>query len=206
MAIRISEVSEDVALYGRMNSGTVEYIRSRVEQGMSQLSTRARQRYERMRDDVLQTVSVGQMHRRLEAATRITRSKFRDDSVRRMMDMADLQNPPDQMLNYLAANPVVRRRWQANQCDGWSGRYVDTHPDTIGEDHYWYRRVTQGVYMPTEDGTKLEANIYFEKLLPEDEELDIDRQNDVLESWQMLTDFINIGRDDPTSKWNASLN
>lgn len=206
MAIRISEVSEDIALYGRMNSGTVDYVRSRVEQSMGSMNSRARERYERLRDDVLQTVSVSKMQRRLEAATRITRSKFRDDSIRRMNDIVDLQNPPDQMLNYLAANPTIRRRWQANQCDGWSGRYQDTHPDTIGEDHYWYRRATQGVYMPTEDGTRLEANVYFEKLLPNDVELDIDRQTDILESWQLLDAFVALGRDDPSSKWNASLN
>lgn len=206
MAIRYSNVSEDVAMYGRMNQNTVEYVRNRVEEGVRSFNSRARERYERMRDDVLDTVSVDRLSRRLEAAARITRSKFREDSIRPLVDMVDLQNPPSQMLHYMGANPTMRRRWQNNQCDGWSDRYTDTHPDTIGEDHYWYRRATQGLRVQSEDGDCLETHVYFERLVDGDEELDIDRQQDVLESWQMLEHFISIGRDDPTSKWNASLN
>lgn len=206
MAIRYSSVTEDVALYGRMNQNTVDYVRNRVNEGVRNFSSRARERYERMRDDVLESVSIDRLSRRIEAATRITRSKFRDDSIRPLLDLVDLQNPPDQMMHYIGANPNMRRRWQNNQCDGWSDRYTDTHPNTIGEDHYWYRRATQGLYMPHEDGVHLEAHVYFERLLDGDEELNLERQQDIRESWQMLEHFIELGRDDPTSKWNASLN
>lgn len=206
MAIVFSDVTEDVALYGRMHAGTVEYIRDRVQDGMKRFSSRARERYEHLRDDVLQTVSVGTLQRKIEATSRITRSKFRGDAIRRLNDIGDLQNPPDQMINYLAANPTVRRRYHANQCDGWSDRYVDDQPGAICEDHYWYRRSTQGIRLRNADTGRLEMNVYYERLKEGDCELEIERQIEIHEAWEMLNQFVELGRDDPTSKWNSQLN
>lgn len=206
MAIVISDVPEDIALYGRMHSGTVEYVRDKVQDGMKRFSSRARERYVNLRDDVLRNVSVSEMQRRLEAASRITRSKFREEAIRHLADIGDLQNPPQMMLQYLGANPTFRKRYHANQCDGWSGRYVDHQPGVVGEDHYWYRRATQGVRLRNADTGRLEMNVYRERLVEGDNELEIERQLDVLESWALLDEFISIGRDDPTSKWNSQLN
>lgn len=206
MAIVFSDVSEDVALYGRMHTGTVEYIRDKVQNGMKRFSSRALDRYETMRNDVLRNVSIGDMQRKLDAASRITRSKFRGDAIRRLGDIGDLQNPPDQMLNYLGANPNFRQRYHANQCDGWSSRYVDDQPGVVGEDHYWYRRSTQGIRLRNVETGRLEMNVYFERLKDGDSELEVERQLEVLEAWDLLNQFIEIGRDDPTSKWNSQLN
>ena len=49
-------------------------------------------------------------------------------------------------------------------------------------------------------------NVYFERLKDGDSELEVERQLEVLEAWDLLNQYIEIGRDDPTSKWNSQLN
>lgn len=204
MGISISTVSEDIALFGRTNRDTLDYVRDRNNRTMEQWTSRARERYEHTRDHVLKSVSMENFSRKLEAAARITRSKFRDDAIRRLSDIGDIQNAPSQMLKYLAANPMVRTRMRDNQCDGWSDRYKDDTLDRIGEDHYYYRRATNGLFRDDADG-KLTATSYFERLDEGDRELTIDRQEDIMFGWEMLEECMKLGKDDPTSKWNAKL-
>jgi len=82
------------------------------------------------------------------------------------------------MQRYIMANPVIRELFHKQQIDGYADTYIDIEPGSIGEDHYEWRRVMTG--MMDENGI---CSTYVDKLRPEDKELTMQQQCDILDTW-----------------------
>ena len=54
------------------------------------------------------------------------------------------------------AQPDIRSLYHKGHCDGYSDTYVDMEPGLVGEQHYDYRRVMDGVVEETETGWGLD--------------------------------------------------
>lgn len=206
MTIRISSIPADLISrgHGRMNRDTMDFIRDRKRDKMRSWTSRARDKFERVRDDILGLPGMEAMARRISSVAGIIKSRVTAATWAAIRKLNELQNAPDQMLDYLGANTTFRRKYRRNECDGWSGRYKDDQPDLDGEDNYYYRRVTDGICLKTEDG-RMETNVYFDVLKDGDRHLDIDEQEDCRRLWEMMEYYFSLGKEDPTSKWNARL-
>lgn len=130
--------------------------------------------------------------------------RWSDNFMIALTSTAALQQAPVLMHRYLMAQPDIRSLYHKGHCDGYSDTYVDMEPGKIGEDHYDYRRVMNGVVEETEDGGWGWTE-YFEELIPGDTELDDYDQGVILRSWDQLAASVFEAKEDPTSIYGGEL-
>ena len=121
----------------------------------------------------------------------------------------DCQKAKPIMQRYLMANPSLRKLYHNQLCDGYSDSYTDQEPGKVGDEHYDYRRVMQGVVVFDTDAEgntdpNWVAKSYAEDLEPGDRELDTDEQFAVLVAWDVLELAIALKKD-PTDVFNGDL-
>lgn len=202
MAVYVGTRSE--ALYGRQSRETMNYLADKAESQMQKWSGRARDTFKRSRETFINGIDLESLERKIRAGGRNLRSKLRQDEIRKLHDIIDLQIPPSRMVRYLATNVKVRQTMQRNACDGWSDRYIDYEPDCIGKDQYDYRHLTSGVYMPNEDGS-FSATTYVETERPTLDKLNRQERVEIMQAHQLLESYMIVGEDDPTSRYNNRL-
>lgn len=142
--------------------------------------------------------------RKARAAARNMASQWQEDRIRYLPDIGSLQQAPLSMRPYLMAEPNIRYLYHRDQADGYSDTYVDPQPGVIGEDHYEYRRVMNGMVVMDDDGG-WHYDEWIEDLEEGDRELYFVEQVDILRSWAVMAEQAIHGGDDPTSKYNSSL-
>jgi hypothetical protein len=147
--------------------------------------------------------------RAMRAVSRAVRNFWQEESIHPLTAIDQLQHAPLTMQRWLMAEPLTRRAYHQQRCDGYSETYVDIHPGDIGHMHYDYRRVMQG-FVQVDDADEeghegFTATTYFDELLPGDEELDLGQQCDIVQTWAYLRAEMDKGGDDPTSRFNSAL-
>lgn len=141
---------------------------------------------------------------RVKRAISGTNGRWSDDFMIALNSTLALQQAPVLMHRYLMAHTGIRELYHKGHCDGYSDTYVDMEPGKIGEDHYDYRRVMNGVVVDNENGGWGWTE-YHEELIPGDSELDDYDQGVVLRSWDQLTASIFEEKEDPTSIYGGEL-
>lgn len=142
--------------------------------------------------------------RAARAAVRTVQTMWDSDVIKQLTTIAQMQHAPVVMQRYIMANPVIRGMYLAQQLDGYSDTYQNIHGSDIGHAHYDYRRMMNGIVEEREDGG-WEAWTFFDELLEGDHELTFDQQGELIDSCSNIIREIRKRRDDPTSKYNASL-
>ena len=194
----------DAELYGRKHHRTVEYLTRDLGDFTSKLRDGARRFNEIIQREVYRPFDESRAARVLRAATRYTDNLWRPDQIRYLSSIGEFQHAPPSMISAIMAEPTLRRMYHQQQVDGYSENYVDVQPGKVGEDHYDYRRVTNGVFMQDEDG-EWSATTYYEDLLEGSGEFDFLEQVDILRTWEQMRIQLAKRKDDPTSRWNSSL-
>ena len=184
-----------------------------VEQSMAYVPTQALsemgQQFAQMAQQAYEAFTDSFAARKATAAARAMKHQWQTDTIRPLETIDALQHAPNCMVRYLMAEPNIRWLYHQDQADGYRDRYVDTEPGQIGEDHYDYRRVMNGMVVIDEEDEDGEPGWHFtewcEDLDEGDRELYFVEQVDILRSWQEIAERAINGGDDPTSKWNSSL-
>jgi len=188
-------------VYGAYHSNTVEFLR----QAPAQLSERlnaAGQQFVAAANNVLGTFNLDDAMRKMRAAGRIAAAAFQTNVIRELKTIEELQNPPPCMRHLIMACPEVRTMYFNQTVDGYSEQYVDAEPGLIGHDHYDYRRVMHGIVTEEPEGWR--SSEYLEDT-QEGDVLYFDQQVEVLDTWAVLKLKLAEGKNDPVSRWNASL-
>lgn len=196
-------------MYGRPHEGTMRFIENQVG-FVSQALTDAGARFMDTARDMYSHLEGSNAMRAIRAVGRAVRSLWQLDEIKELIDIGQLQHAPLSMQRYLMAEPTIRGLYQQQRVDGYSDTYVDIFPGTIGEEHYDYRRVMDGIVVedaePDENGEYgWTATSYLEELLPDEPDLLLVEQLDILASWGGLKAAVEKGGEDPTSKFNADL-
>lgn len=142
--------------------------------------------------------------RAARAAVRTVQTMWDADVIKQLVTITHMQHAPVVMQRYIMADPTIRKMFLAQQLDGYSDTYQNIHGNAIGPEHYDYRRLNNGLVEETEEGGWV-AWTYFDDLLEGDHELQFDQQMDLKDSISNIIREIRKRRDDPTSKYNASL-
>lgn len=192
----------DALTYGQPHPGTLQFLENQFYGNTAQL-TEASQRFMDSARGAFERFSSSSAIRMAKAARRAVGSLWENDDIRALTTIEELQWAKLPMQRWIMANPYVRKRFHQQTIEGYEGSFVDSYPDEIGEGHYDYHRVMDGVLVEEEDGWS--ATTYFDELLPDDVDLTIEEQEDILTTWQAVTAHIRAGGEDPTSRWNASL-
>ena len=190
------------AAYGVQDWRAQEFLAQQYE-GLSSQLTAAGQAFFAGAKNIFEELSGSQAMRLARAAGRKVRSLWNSDEIQRLLDIGAMQHAPLTMQRWIMAEPTVRKLYQQQRCDGYGETYRDMHPGDIGEDHYDYRRVMNGLVVEDEQGN-LTATTYFDELLDEPE-LTIEEQIEIIDTWDALKAFLRKGEEDPTSKWAADL-
>lgn len=119
------------------------------------------------------------------------------DRVLSLFELDQFQGASIQMQRWIMSNPTVRQLYHEQRCDGYSDTYVDIDPGLMGEDHYDYRRVMDGVMHITDDNWH--AKVYLEELRAGDRDLTHGEKVDIASTWSKLEYLIALNKEDPTS-------
>jgi hypothetical protein len=156
---------------------------------------------------LLDWIENNQAARLAQAARRAIGQVWETQSIRHLASIAEFQWAPQPMVRWLMAEPSVRERYHQQGLEGYSGDYTDPFPEPMEPtEHLDYRHVMNGVVVmnPSNEGPEWHATTYYddrEDLAP----MDFLDQIDVIHSWENLRHWITKGKDDPTSRFNASL-
>lgn len=149
--------------------------------------------------------------RRARALARATVGVFQRDEVRRYMTLGEIQQANQRMQRWIMADPATREEYHALRCDGYSDTYVDMHPGDIGEKHYDYRLVMDGVmqelpWSPDKpDEPEFKVTFYMDELAEGDRPLDVTEVAMIQEAWALVHRFRVGGKEDPTSSLGGML-
>lgn len=194
--------SVDALLYGKPHPGTINFINQQLTT-MTHNLTDAGARFMQGINQLYDRFTGSTAARIARAAARSVASIWQSDEIQQIVDLGRMQHAPMKMQRWLMAEPTVRQYYIDQRCDGYSDTYVDLEPGKVGEQHYDYRRVMNGIVTDTEDGWT--STTYHDDLNNDDAELHVDEQHDILISWTALVKMIRAGKEDPTSRYAAEL-
>ncbi len=207
-AIQGDDLQFRALAYGMQHPGTVQFLADRFQQASASIQQvggafmeRAAQMYEQFNGaDAI---------RLAHAAIRRVQTMWQSDRIQLLTDIGQFQHAGDAMARWVMACPEVRERYHKQQLDGYSDTYVDYHPGDIGESHYDYRRMMDGLVIlnesPADDEPEWHADSFLDELLPDDTDLTVTEQMDIQESLRHVMWHIRQGKEDPTSKFNAQM-
>jgi len=120
-----------------------------------------------------------------------------------LTSVEEIQTANPYMQRWIMAQPDLRQRFLDQEVEGYGESYTNHHGDAVGEAHYDYRRVMDGVVTHTdkEFGYK-----HYHDIIPEGErELTVCERVDILRTWAAVSSLLDEGEDDPTSVTGAQL-
>jgi hypothetical protein len=187
--------------YGEKNPMNLDYLRNQLATIPQALNDFTNSFYSEARS-LFDKYNGSAAQRLIKSVTRSVQSLFGTDTVHSMFELSEIQNANIVMQRWIMANPVVRKLYHDQKCDGYSDTYVDVAPTDIGERHYDYRRVMDGVVVDSDDDWVVK--FYPDEMKAGDKELDhVDKMN-ILSTWEIMEMFIKSG-DDPTSPFGSKL-
>ena len=200
------DVAFDSLVYGsESNPANTAYFQPQIENISNTLTDVGRSFYANTQQ-LYNDVNNSEVMRIARAAVRSAKTLFQPNEVISIFDIANMQTAQPVMQRWIMANPVVRELYHKQQCDGYSESYVDLAPRDIGESHYDYRRVMNGIVQDdTENDEEWFVKFYPDDLVEGDTELNHDQRVDILSSWSIAEMFIKAGDRDPTSVYDAKL-
>lgn len=194
----------DALAFGEQNPSNQSFLSSFFQGDIGEKGTsffadfahRAKARYEAFNSD--EAIILG------KAALNQVRGYFTPNTIRFISDLAGLQVAGDVMQRWIMANPTVRRMYHAQQCDGYSETYVDREPGKVGEDHYDYRMLMNGIVEEDADGNITHTQ-YMEDLIGDDQPLHAYDQFSILATNELAEHFMKAAGKDCTNIWNGDL-
>jgi hypothetical protein len=193
----------DAVVFGEQNPINTAYFQRQVQSVANTLNNAGQQFFSNV-GEMFDRFNNSDVARIAKAAVRATKTLFMPNQICSIFDLGVMQQAPPVMQRWIMANPVVREAYHNQKCDGFSESYTDMSPKDIGENHYDYRRVMDGVIQEDNNGDSF-VHFYMDDLVIGDRQLTHDDKTDVLSTWSIIEMFMKACKEDPTSVWNTSL-
>lgn len=198
----------DALVYGRPHPGTLNFLQQQFETTSNRL-TQFGQQFMDGAYELWDRLSSSRAVEAMRQAARAVSSVWQADEIRPLMSLGDFQYAPMSMQRFIMAEPTVRQMYHDQTIDGYSDTYIDMYPNSIGEDHYDYRRAMDGFVVVNEsdedDESEWTATTYFDDLVEGDQDLLLSEQVDIQCTWDWLRSRIKPGMDDPTSRYSSKI-
>lgn len=183
-----------------------QYLHNQFQQ-MSDTLTGIGKKFIEASKQIYETVNNSDTIRMAKAAIRMAKGMFHPNTIISLETLDDLRAAQPVMQRWLMAEPTIRNIYHEQKCDGYSHNYVDVHPNDIGDNHYDYRRVMDGIIVEQTDEqgeSTWSAKTYADDLFEEDRDLTIDEKANILQSWEIMRMFIKAG-EDPTNIYGGEI-
>lgn len=192
----------NVLAYGERHPDTVRFFEQQM-MNVSSLAGQVSDRFLAQAKGLYERYSSEEARRNARAMIRAAKSIFQRDVIRDLNTMEEFQTAPPIMQRWVMSAPEIRELWQKQRIDGYSHSYYDPDPDSVGTDHYDYRRAMSDMIQFTDDGWKVES--FYEPLLPGDGELYFEDKVIILNAWEQVTAMLEAAGEDPTSVFGDKL-
>lgn len=195
--------------YQERHPTTINFLQSQFDTARTAF-TEAGQRFMSGAKELFERFNGDEALRRARALARTVKNAFQRNEIRSIFDLAGLQAANQVMQRWGMANPNIRQAYFDQRVDGYSDSYVDMHPGTIGDTHYDYQLVMNGMVQEVpaqsedeEDGWK--ASFYFTDVEEGDRAPDVSESSDIISTWFYVDAIMKIGEDDPTNQRGGKL-
>ena len=99
------------------------------------------------------------------------------------------------MRRFIMAAEDIRVAFQKQRIDGYGENYVDLEPDAVGNDHYDFRLVNQGMLRTPMGSDTAVVSEYIEPLNNGDRRLSVHEKNDILTTQSLASYYLSKGFD-----------
>lgn len=198
--------SFDALLYGEDHPSTIGYLQNQYAGVSNTLSSASRAIYEKAKSTFEYFTSHEAM-RFARAALAGAKGIFETARITTLWDIKEMQGASSVMQRWIMANPNVRNMYHLQKLEGYAESYTDFHPGDIGENHYDYRRVMDGMFIFHDEGKyDWEIKHYLDELIEGDRDLIFEEKCEITTTWNAMDVLLALGSDkDPTSPSGASL-
>lgn len=195
----------DYLLYPEQNFMNQTYLENQLNSFSNQISDFGRKFLEETKT-IYNKINDSSIIKAAKAAIRSVKGIFHPNAIVPLITLDEIRSAQSSMQRYIMAEPTIRETFHLQRCNGFSDTYVDNYPGQVGEQHYDYRRVMDGIVrdVETEEGYDWVATRYFEELVEGDRELNLNEQVCIMSSWDIAKAFLQAG-EDPTDMFGGSL-
>lgn len=184
------------------------WIQTQFNQGVDML-TQAGNMFRQQAVELYQKLHDPSLEARARAFYRKAKGVAHPNTIVSYDTIAEIQAAKPIMQRFIMTEPTIRNLYHKQLCDGYSDSYVDTEPGKIGEAHYDYRRVMNGIITDFYEGDaandyRWKVVTYYEDLHEGDTELQIDQQAAILRVHDLARQAI-MGKIDPTDIFNGEI-
>lgn len=190
--------------YGRPDVMTMQWCEQREQQQFQNVDPLVRQQFLDQRGTVFGELDYTGILQLSKAMSNQMDTTWMRNVIQTLNTVEQLQVAPPVMINWIMANPVAREMYHRQEIAGYDEYYTDPEPGKVGEDHYYYRRAVNGLFLEDKDG-EFVANEWLEDLWDPSDSLDIVDQRSIQATWETLVTALRKRGSDPTSRWNAQL-
>ena len=190
--------------YGRPDVMTMQWCEQREQQHFQNVDPTIRQQFLDQRGTVFGDLDYSSILQLSKAMNNQLDTAWMRNVIAPLTTVAQLQVAPPVMINWIMANPVAREMYHRQEIAGYDEYYTDPEPGKVGEDHYYYRRAVNGLFLENKDG-EFVATEWLEDLWDSSDSLDIVDQRSIQATWETLVTALRKRGSDPTSRWNAQL-
>lgn len=190
--------------FPEISQQSYQWVNNQLQTGMQSLN-QIGQQFLTAAVDTYKHLADGSLTMAVRRVTRHLSTLAHPNMIVELQDIDSIRRAQPIMQRYIMAQPDIRGIYHRQLCDGYSDTYIDTQPGLIGDDHYDYRRVMNGILQPdpeVKDGWRITE--YFDDLLPGDRELEADEQFSILNVWDRVQDAISR-KLDPTDIFGGDL-
>ena len=188
--------------FGQTHPGTLSFLSSLPNMATDRL-THAAQGFYQQSQTMISSIMDSSIVRQAEAVLRKVAHSWDLNVIRELNDLGSLQYAPQTMMRWIMAEPTVRHLYHRQEVHGYGEQYLDREPDFVGEQHYDYRRVMDGIVQVTPEGEEV-VKFYIDDVA-EGDWLNITEKTAVTLTWAELRHQLELGRSDPTSPFNSAL-
>jgi len=206
MATRVDVGNDliDVFSGGVPDQDTTSWLQQRSQQLMGQISGAGRAFIESSRS-LYQMVNETQAAQMLRNLGTKHQDAWRQSTIARLESIEAVQTANPVMQRWIMANPNVRKRYLNQELEGYAESYVNHHGDTVGQEHYDYRRVMTGIMERPREDEDWKVRIFCDPSARDDQQLTIWQRKDILNTWAFIDTLLEEAEEDPTSEYGAPM-
>lgn len=194
----------DALIYGGGNNSAQNFIQNMNAQFNNSVHQDFLPMFQNLAGTVFEAVNVSKGLDQLRALGYKLTGTMNPNAISVLDSLIEMQQANAGMQRWVMACPEIRTLYHNGMISGYDGGYEDLNPTDVGENHYDYRRATNGIVMERPDG-RMEAWQFFDAETPEEDILPFLDQVDIICTWDNMKATLDLGIDDPTSMHGGKL-
>jgi hypothetical protein len=192
----------DIFAGGQLDQSTTGWLQEKSQTLRSTLSETAQGFFDTARN-MYSMISVSDAAQALRNLTSKLANVWSTNSIYATTTLAELQTAGPVMQRYIMAQPELRKMYLNQEVEGYGESYVNYHGDSLGVNHYDWRRVMDTI-VTVEDKHYSFTN-YAERMADGEEPLTLHEKIDILKAWNSVQHYLDVADEDPTSTCGAKL-